>query len=69
MNLRPRICYLLSILRIHSPDCEHCGARETSGDDIRKRLEDLNWRTQPRSLKNGHHREFEESPNSRLPKG
>jgi hypothetical protein len=49
-TLRRRICYLLSLLRIHSPDCEHCNARETSGDEIRKRLEELCWRTQQRSL-------------------
>jgi hypothetical protein len=46
MNFRRRICYLLALLRIHSPDCEHCNARETSGDEIRKRLEELAWRTQ-----------------------
>jgi len=45
-------CYLLSLLRIHSPDCECRNARETSGEDMRKRLEELNWRTQPRSLNN-----------------
>ncbi len=54
MNLR---CYLLSLLRIHSPDCAHCNARETSGDEMRKRLEELSWRTQPRSLNNGDHGE------------
>jgi hypothetical protein len=49
-TLRRRICYLLSLLRIHSPDCEHCNARETRGDEIQKRLEELSWRMQPRSL-------------------
>lgn len=49
-TFRRRICYLLSLLRIHSPDCEYCNARETRGDEIRKRLEELSWRTQPRSL-------------------
>jgi hypothetical protein len=43
VNLR---CYLLSLLRIHHPDCELCNARETRGDEMRKRLEELNWRTQ-----------------------
>jgi hypothetical protein len=47
---RRRICYLLSLLRLHRPDCEHCDTRETRGDEIRKRLEELCWRTQPRSL-------------------
>jgi hypothetical protein len=46
-------CYLLSLLRIHHPDCEHCKAREEHGVEMRKRLEELNWRTQPRSLNNG----------------
>ncbi len=46
-------CYLLSLLRIHSPDCERCNAHETRGDEMRKRLEELNWRTQPHSLNKG----------------
>ena len=54
MNLR---CRRLSLLRIHPPDCEHCKARETYGDEMRKRLEELNWRTQPRSLNNEDHGE------------
>jgi hypothetical protein len=45
MNLRGRICYLLARLRIHSPDCEHCSARQACGSDLLKRLEELNWRT------------------------
>ena len=45
MNLRGRICYLLARLRIHSPDCEHCNARQACGSDLLKRLEELNWRT------------------------
>lgn len=40
MKLR---CYLSSLLKIHRPDCEHC-ARETSGEVMRKRLEELRWR-------------------------
>jgi hypothetical protein len=42
LKLRPRICYVLSLLGIHSPDCEHCMARLTSGDELRRRLEELN---------------------------
>ena len=63
-----RICYLLALLRIHSPDCEHCNAREMSGDEMRKRLEELSWRTKPRSLKNDDHGEVVEEPDSKLPK-
>jgi len=44
VNLRGRICYLLARLRIHSPDCEHCNARQACGSDLLKRLEELNWR-------------------------
>jgi len=50
-------CYLLSLLRIHRPDCEVCNAREKYGVEMRKRLEELNWRTQPDSLANGDHGE------------
>jgi len=46
-------CYLLSLLRIHHPDCELCNAREKYGEEMRRRLEELNWRTQPGSLNNG----------------
>jgi hypothetical protein len=42
-------CYLLSLLRIHHPDCDLCNAREKYGEEMRRRLEELNWRTQPRS--------------------
>jgi len=49
VNLR---CSLLSLLRIHSPDCD-CNARKACGDEIRKRLDELSGRTQPRSLNNG----------------
>ena len=54
MKLR---CYLLSLLRIHRPDCEHCKAREKCGVEMRERLEELNGRTQPYSLNNGDHAE------------
>ena len=50
VNLR---CYLLSLLRIHRPDCELCNAREEYGVEMRKRLEELNWRTRARSLNDG----------------
>ncbi len=46
-------CYLLSLLRIHHSDCELCNEREKYGEEMRKRLEELNWRTQPRSLNDG----------------
>jgi hypothetical protein len=46
------MCSLLFPLRIHHPDCEHCHVRETYGDETRKRLEELNWRTRPYSLNN-----------------
>jgi hypothetical protein len=52
VNLR---CYLLSLLRIHSPNCEVCNAREKYGVEMRRRLEELNWRTLPDSHANGDH--------------
>ena len=42
--MRSRICHLLSILKIHRPDCEHCTAQLTSGLVIRKRLAELDGR-------------------------
>jgi hypothetical protein len=42
-------CYVLSLLKIQHPDCELCNAREKYGVEMRKRLEELNWRTQPYS--------------------
>ena len=54
--LRAQLCYVLSLLRIHSPDCEHCMARLTCGDDLRKRLEELDGRTQLSSRENQEHR-------------
>jgi hypothetical protein len=50
-------CYLLSLLRIHSPDCD-VNAREMCGDEMRKRLDELSGRMQPRSLNNGDHGDF-----------
>jgi hypothetical protein len=52
VTLRDRICYMLALLRVHSPECEHCNARVTCGNDILKRLEELNGRTQPSPLHN-----------------
>jgi hypothetical protein len=57
MKLR---CYLSSLLRIHRPDCEHCKAREKCGLEMRERLEELNWRTQPNWLLEGVHGELVE---------
>jgi hypothetical protein len=45
--LRPRICNILSLLKIHNPDCKHCTAHLTCGNDLRKRLEELNEPVQP----------------------
>jgi hypothetical protein len=53
MQLRSRICYVLSLLGIHSTDCEHCMARLTHGDELRKRLEELNGGTQLCPRENG----------------
>jgi hypothetical protein len=50
VNLRGRIDYLLARLRTHKPDCENCTAGEVCGGNLLKRLEELNWRTLPRSL-------------------
>jgi RNase P subunit RPR2 len=47
VTLRPRICHLLSLLRIHNPDCKHCAAHLTCGTELRKRLEELNEPMQP----------------------
>ncbi len=51
-------CYVLSLLKLHSPDCECRNDREKYGEEMRKRLEELNWRTQPRSLTSGDHEEM-----------
>jgi len=45
--------YLLARLSIHSPDCQNCQDRAACGSELLKRLEGLNWRTQPQSLKTG----------------
>jgi hypothetical protein len=43
-------CYLLSLLKIHRPDCADCKALEKCGLEMRERLEELNWRAQHYSL-------------------
>ena len=53
-------CYLLSFLRRHPVDCEHCNPTDTRGREIRNRLEELNGRTQPDPLFNGDHEEVVE---------
>jgi hypothetical protein len=35
-------CYLLTLLKIHRPDCEPCKALEKGGIEMRERLEELN---------------------------
>jgi hypothetical protein len=50
--LRARICYLLSILKLHRPDCEHCAARLACGIAIRERLTELNTRDERTSSAN-----------------
>jgi hypothetical protein len=57
VNLR---CYLLSLLRIHRPDCELCHAREKYGVEMRQRLEELSWGRQPQSPTSGDHGEIVE---------
>ena len=42
-------CQLLSLLGMHSPHCVSCKAQLTYGEDISKRLEELNCWTQPHS--------------------
>jgi len=68
VKLRGWIGYLLSLLRIHSPDCEHCNARETCWGEMRERLEELSWRMPPLSLKSGDHGEDVGVSDSKLPK-
>ena len=42
MNFRRTLCNLLSILRIHNQNCEHCKLLLTSGTHLQKRLNELN---------------------------
>lgn len=55
MKLR---CYLLSLVRLHSAECKLCNVSATSGEEIRRRLEELNGR--PRWLIHGDHGEVAE---------
>jgi len=48
-------CFLLSLLKIQHTDCELCNPPEKYGEEMRKRLEELNWRTRTRS--HGDHEE------------
>jgi hypothetical protein len=41
VNLRRWTCYLFSLLRIHSPNCEHCNIHDNSWVEVKKRLEEL----------------------------
>jgi len=66
VNQRCWMCSLLFLLRIHRPDCEHCHVRETCGYEMRKRLEELNWRTQPCLLNNVDHGEVVRVVDSKL---
>ena len=57
VNLRLHLCHLLSVLRIHDPDCEHCYPRDTCGYEMRQRLQELNELTQMCSLNDGNREE------------
>lgn len=46
-SLRLRLCHVLSLLRIHRPDCEHCRARQKCGEELRNRLEELGGQSRP----------------------
>ncbi len=61
MNLK---CHLLSLLKVHPTDCKYC-AREKYGTEMRKRLEELNWRTQPNSPTNANHERVARALNSK----
>jgi len=54
------MCSLLSLLRMHHLDCEHCNIVQTCGEQMRRRLEELKWRTQPLSPSDGVHGEVVE---------
>ena len=40
MNLRRWTCYLLSLMRIHSPNCKRCNIHD-NWVEVKKRLEEL----------------------------
>ncbi len=44
--MRSRVCHLLSILKIHRLDCDHCAAQRACGIAIRERLAELNGRSE-----------------------
>jgi hypothetical protein len=60
-----RKCYLLSLLKIHRSNCAQCKALEKCGLEMRERLQELNWRTQPYSLHRELHGEVGEVFNSK----
>lgn len=42
MSFKRGLCIVLTLLRMHRPDCERCSAlQECLGHDMRKRLEEL----------------------------
>jgi len=41
VNLKRWTCYLFSLLRIHSPNCERCKIRDAHWVEVKKRLEEL----------------------------
>ena len=67
VHLQQRICYLLSILRIHSPDCVHCNARQTCWDETVRRLNELDP-SKHRTLKGGDQQEKTRARDSESPK-
>ena len=58
LNFKPRICQVLSFLRLHNPDCERCTTSLTCGIDLRKRLEELNGQMQTSSHENHDYQRF-----------
>ena len=50
VTLGERLCYVLTLLKMHRPDCERCHCLpECWGDQLRKRLQDLNQRQWPKA--------------------
>jgi hypothetical protein len=58
VNLRPRICHLLFVLRIHDRDCEHCYPRDSCGYEMRQGLQELNGLTQRAAPNDGDQEEM-----------
>ena len=46
MSLRRRVCSVLRILQLHSPECVHCAPRLCEGLIIGRRLRELNEHAQ-----------------------